>query len=426
MVENVNAESCAKPMSDLFNSKTEPIPQIRPDLDVIPVQNNGDSYLYFHDIRGYTTDDFALDYGARNLLALLDGRKSINDLKPYLGKEVNDDQLLEYIRFLDKNRVLFSSHYQTYAEQFEREYEQADVHHSVTAGNSYPADPKELRSYLDDAFTTYGGNEKYSSDQPIKAMYAPHIDPRVGMQTYVESFQALKNLKPKRVVLLATSHYSSLHNNLYKNKPFIVSSKDFAMPLGTVRADREAISRLMQNAKSAGLTNQDRAHRIEHSIELHILFLQYIWNHEYSIVPIVVGGFDELFYMNESHLSFQLDTFARQLREQFGNEEETFFLISGDLAHVGKKFGDDQPAATMRKEVEQFDEHFFEAAESGSTEQMLSLMKRNYDPYRICGFPPLYIFLKAFPDLKGQAISYDCWDETERESAVTFGSIIYP
>lgn len=410
--------------SELFNSKTKPVPRIRPDLDVIPVRNNGDSYLYFHDMRGYVTDDFALDYDVRNLLTLLDGRKNINDLKPYLGKGVNVDQLLEYIRFLDENRVLYSSHFQTYAEQLEREYEQANVHHSVTAGSSYPADPEELRAFLDDAFATHGGNKMHTSAQTIKAMYAPHIDLRVGMKTYVESFRALKNLKPKRVVMLATSHYAGLHANLYQNKPFIVSSKDFAMPMGTVPADREAIGRLMENAEETGVSGHDRAHRMEHSIELHLLFLQHIWDHDFSIIPIVIGGFDELFYMQDSHLSYQIANFARQLREQFG-DDDTLFLISGDMAHVGKKFDDEQPAATKRKEVEQFDEHFLEAGESGSTERMLNLIKRNYNPYRICGFPPLYTFLKAFPNLKGHTISYDRWDETERESAVTFGSILY-
>ena len=412
-------------MSELFNSKTEPIPRVRPDIDVIPIQDNGNSYLYFHDMRGYVTDDFALDRSAGTILSLLNGRNSINDLKPNLGNGVDTNQLLQYVRFLDENRVLHSPHFRSYAEQYEREYEQADVHHSVTAGSSYPADPEALIVHLDEAFEKYGENCVKKTSGSVKALYAPHIDPRVGMKTYVESFGLIKDLKPKRVVMLATSHYSGLHADLYKNKPFIISGKDFAMPMGTVPADREAISRLMEDAEASGLTDRDRAHRIEHSIELHLLFLQYIWNHDFSIVPIVIGGFDELFYMNGTHLGHQLDNFTGRLRHQFGNDEETLFLISGDLAHVGKKFGDDQPATTMKEEVGQFDEQFLEAGTSGSTDSMLSLLKRNYDPYRICGFPPLYTYLKAFPEVTGKTVGYDRWDETERESAVTFGSILY-
>ena len=52
-------------------------------------------------------------------------------------------------------------------------------------------------------------------------------------------------------------------------------------------------------------------------------------------------------------------------------------------------------------------------------------MKSNFDAYRICGFSPLMSLMKAMPDLKGKRVSYDVWDEKERESAVTFGSILY-
>jgi hypothetical protein len=52
-------------------------------------------------------------------------------------------------------------------------------------------------------------------------------------------------------------------------------------------------------------------------------------------------------------------------------------------------------------------------------------MSEKYDPYRICGYPPLYSFLKTKPDLKGEVLTYDIWDESERESGVSFGSIIY-
>jgi hypothetical protein len=56
---------------------------------------------------------------------------------------------------------------------------------------------------------------------------------------------------------------------------------------------------------------------------------------------------------------------------------------------------------------------------------MLELMSRKYDPYRICGYPPLYSFLNIFPKLEGEILTYDIWDETERESGVSFGSILY-
>lgn len=408
----------------LFDSKTKPVPRLRSDLDIIPINENGDAYLYFRDMQGYAPPNFALDRSVAPFLSLFDGRQSIQDLNGRLGNGTTTDDVLQFVRFLDENLLLYSPYFKSRAEEVETQYEGASVHEAITAGSSYPANPKELKAYLDDAFQNYGQAQEPASDD-IKALYAPHIDPRVGMKTYVESFARLRHLKPKRVVILATSHYAGLHHKIYQNKPFIVSKKDFAMPMGTVPADRDAIAALLNSPEATGLTNHDRAHRIEHSIELHLLFLQYIWQHNFSIVPIIVSSFDDLFYMEDGLRGDQIENFSSLLREQFAEDNDTFFSISGDLAHVGKKFGDPQPANDIKDEVAVFDEHFLSAGKKNSPGDMLQLLSKEQDPYRICGFPPLYAFLKTFPKLKGSVISYDRWDETERKSAVTFGSILY-
>ena len=408
----------------LFDSTTNPIPPIRRDLEIIPIKENGTSYLYFHDARGYAPENFALNQQVATILNLLDGQKSIEDLSPYLGEGVGTGQLLDYIQFLDEHRLLHSDYFRKYAEEVEQKYEASDVHKSVTAGLSYPADPDELKDYLDEAFSNVESSE---NDHPknIRALYAPHIDPRVGLDSYAKAFSKIRNLEPRRVVILATSHYAGMYPEIYEDKPFIISNKNVEMPLGTIKSDKDAVQNLLKNADKTGLIAKDRAHRIEHSIELHLLFLSYIWNHDYSIVPIVVNGFDELLYMPDGHQGKQIDAFARQLNQQFSGDEDTFFLISGDLAHIGKKFGDPQPAQQLFEEVKAFDKKFIKSAEAGAEEDMLELMKEDLDPYRICGFPPLYVFLKSMPELKGNTINYDLWDEQERESAVSFASILY-
>jgi len=411
---------------NLFNSKSAPIPEVRRELEIIPVKNNGQSYLYFYDTLGYLTQNFALDQSAGTLLSLIDGRKSIEDLSPYLGNGVTTDQLLTYIQLLDQHRLLRSEHFKQYSEFLERQYEQSDIHKSVTAGYSYPADPKELKEYLDEAFSNTIV-EREQNTSKMKALYAPHIDPRVGMESYVKAFSAIRNIKPERVVILATSHYAGLHSKIYSNRPFVISSKNFELPMGRVKADREAIDELLSASEDTdtGLTAHDRAHRVEHSIELHLLFLNYLWDHEYKIIPILVNSLDDLLYMRDGHRSKQVDAFAELIYEKFGADEETFFLISGDLAHIGKKFGDAKAAGEMLPDVKKYDRRFMKYAENSDEKKLLDLISESYDPYRICGYPPLYTFLKSMKNLKGRVLDYDLWDEQERESAVSFGSILY-
>ncbi len=408
----------------LFSSKTEPIPELRRDLQVIPIQENGSALLYFHDQREYATPDFALKREAGQLLSLFDGQKSINDLAPHLGKDVSKDDLLQFIQLLDKNRVLASRYFEQHAETVEAQYEKSTVHQSVTAGASYPADPHELKEYLEDAFAKHAKGNVKTVDS-AKALYAPHIDPRVALDSYIKAFAPIRDLKPKRVVMLATSHYAGLYPNLYQNDPFILIDKDFEMPLGTIPRDQKAIQELQHTDSDMGISSHDRAHRMEHSLELHLLFLSYLWDHEYEIVPFVTRGLDDLLYMEDGHLGQQLDNFSSFLNKKYGDDKDTFFLISGDLSHIGKKFGDDSPAATMFDDIEDFDNQFLDFGSNNDRESMLSLMKDEYDPYRVCGFPPLYTFLQTMPNVEGEILSYDLWDERDRESAVTFGSILY-
>lgn len=414
-------------MSDqqLFDSKSQPIPPLRPDLQLIPVQENGNVLLFFRDQRGYATPDFALNREAGQLLTLFDGQKSINDLESYMGNGVGKDDLLTFIRFLDKNRLLASDYFEQYAEEVEQDYEQSDVHPSVTAGSSYPQDPDELKQYLDKAFAGHDSDQSEEHAPLPKALYAPHIDPRVALESYVKAFTPIRTLKPKRVVLLATSHYAGFYPEIYHERPFVLVNKDFKLPLGTIRRDKQTIRELINADTQAGITTRDRAHRMEHSIELHLLFLSYLWNQDFRIVPFLIRGLDELYYMKKGALGQQLANFSALLSEKFSEDDNTFFLISGDLAHFGKKFGDRSAASTMFDEVATFDQQFLKYGSQNDRSALLDLMKENYDPYRICGFPPLYTFLQSMPDLKGEILSYDLWDERERNSAVTFGSILY-
>lgn len=408
----------------LFDSYTDPIPSIRYDIQRIPIQDNGRSFIYFYDQLGYATPDFALPTDAEPILSLIDGTRSVNHIIKFSSDEVTKEQILGYARFLDEHGLLDSEYFAAHAELIESEYEQSNVHRSVTAGSSYPSEPEKLTAFLNKAFDNYENSEPVDT---AKALYTPHIDPRFGMKSYVKAFSSIKKLKPMRVFILATSHYSGLYNNEYSNKPFIISNKDFDLPNGLVKSDREAISLIKQQTahdEIFGTSFSDRAHRIEHSIELPLLFLNHIWKHDFMIIPVLVGNFDQLYYARDGFLAHQIEAFTYLLNQQF-NDESTFFLISGDLAHFGKKFGDQQPASELFNKVKVFDEGFLEAGADNDSKKMLGMMSSEHDPYRICGFPPLYTFLNVFPNLDGKVLSRELWDEAERESAVSFGSIIY-
>lgn len=405
--------------SYIFDSLSKPIPEIRRDLQVIPIQENGSDLLYFYDSMGYLTPNFALDRKVEPILSLLTGHQSINQITTTLNSSLSDEDLLHFVQLLDTHKALDSELFQHASEQTEEEFENSGSRKPAFAGETYPADPQELKEYLKGLLTE--SKKPISDSEPVKALYAPHIDLRVGNSAYGEAFSSLRHLKPKRVVILATAHYPGYYGDFYEGTPFIGSRKNFELPGRELKTDQKAMERLAEN--SSGFTLNDRAHRIEHSIELHLLFISHLWKHDFEIMPVLVSGFDELFYYSHSDLGEKVDSFSSQIRSL--DNGNTFFLISGDLSHVGKKFGDVLPANSIREKVEQVDQQFIEHAVQGDHKKLLQQVGSDYDSTRICGFSPLYTFLKAFPESEGKLINYSWWDEKERESAVSYGSICY-
>lgn len=404
-----------------FTSLSRRVPELRRDLQIIPVQNNGQKLLYFHDSMGYTPQNFALDESTGPLLSLISGSYSISQMAELLNHQVQKEELLGFIQLLDENRLLNSSLFWEYAEQTESAFEKKTSRKPVLAGNNYPADPSELDRFTNQLFDRHN---KTNSPKNIRALYAPHIDISVSDGQYADAFSVLQSIKPKRVLILGTSHYAGANGDFYDNLPFIGSSKTFDLPGRSLKADHTILKKLKAGSPENGFTLHDRAHRIEHSIELHLLFASAIWKHDFSIVPILVAGFDELFYHESGHLAGQIERFTSELKSLI--DDDTFILVSGDLSHVGKKFGDKEPAKELKKRVTAIDRQFLEIAETGEANQLLHLLKKEHDATRICGFAPLYTFLKLTEGkVTGTQIKYSWWDEHERESAVSFGSIAF-
>jgi predicted class III extradiol MEMO1 family dioxygenase len=82
-------------------------------------------------------------------------------------------------------------------------------------------------------------------------------------------------------------------------------------------------------------------------------------------------------------------------------------------------------ASEIIEDVRKFDENYLNAAKEAKMKDIHQIMGDSEDQYRICGFPPLALFLHAFPEAKGTLIDYDYWDESEQKSGVTFAAIGY-
>lgn len=180
------------------------------------------------------------------------------------------------------------------------------VREPAVAGMFYPADPDELRSMLQ-AYM----REATPPQTAPKAMILPHAGYIYSGPVAATGYSCLLKYHNtfSRVVLLGPAH----------RVPFsgiaVPASQAFMTPLGAVAIDRDAIKRLIDLPQVHRL---DEAHRLEHSLEVHLPFLQVSLD-EFSLVPLVVGeaGAEEVC----------------EVLEALAGDSRTIIIVSSDLSH---------------------------------------------------------------------------------------------
>lgn len=183
------------------------------------------------------------------------------------------------------------------------------IRQTAVAGTFYPADPAELQQMIDGFIEN---TPPPADDAPIpRAIIAPHAgyiySGPVAASAYARIIPA--HNKFTRVVLLGPSHrvpFSGLAAS---------SATQFATPLGLIPLDTEEIQSLVSLPQVEIL---DDAHLYEHSLEVHLPFLQTVLD-EFTLIPLVVGDTDA--------------EEVAQVLERFIDDEHTLIVISSDLSH---------------------------------------------------------------------------------------------
>ncbi|MCW8915636.1 MAG: AmmeMemoRadiSam system protein B [Magnetovibrio sp.] len=177
----------------------------------------------------------------------------------------------------------------------------------AVAGQFYPADAATLSRQVM-AFLAEAGEDVST---PPKALIAPHAGYVYSGPVAAHAYAHIAPLKGtvKRVVLLGPCHRVAVQG-------LALSSADsFQTPLGLVPIDHSQDDQL--NA-IVGVETFDATHAQEHSLEVHIPFLQVILG-AFELLPIVVGNANP-------------EMVANVLENLWGGPE-TLIVISSDLSH---------------------------------------------------------------------------------------------
>lgn len=183
-----------------------------------------------------------------------------------------------------------------------------NIREPAVAGSFYPGQPQQL---VDNVNALLVAVSAISRATPPKAIIVPHAGYIYSGATAARAYATLEANATaiRRVVLLGPVHRVPVRGLA------LPGADVFATPLGTIKIDREAdatIAALPQVVISAA------AHRLEHSLEVQLPFLQTVLD-DFKLVPLAVG-----------------DASAEQVAEvleQLWGGPETLIVISSDLSH---------------------------------------------------------------------------------------------
>jgi len=181
-----------------------------------------------------------------------------------------------------------------------------EVRPPAVAGMFYPAEPQQLESMVRDFLA-----QVENRGPTPKAVIVPHAGYIYSGPIAASAYSRLASSRNtiKRVILLGPAHrlrFSGLAAS---------SAEAFATPLGQVPVDTKAVQQALQLPQVQYL---DAAHVQEHSLEVHLPFLQMVLD-DFKLVPFVVGDAEPA----------EVD----QVLELFWGGPETLIVISSDLSH---------------------------------------------------------------------------------------------
>jgi AmmeMemoRadiSam system protein B len=178
---------------------------------------------------------------------------------------------------------------------------------AAVAGLFYPGDPGALAR----ALTALLGEARAKAPTVPKALIAPHAGYVYSGPIAASAYALLAPARDviKRVVLLGPTHRVAVRGLA------LPAATRFATPLGIVDLDLEAVEKLRALPQ---VIVSEAAHALEHSLEVHLPFLQTVLT-DFKLVPLAVGHVEP-------------EDVAAVLESLYGGPE-TLIVVSSDLSH---------------------------------------------------------------------------------------------
>ncbi len=259
---------------------------------------------------------------------------------------------------------------------------------AVVAGSFYAANQQSLEQQIKDCFLHHIGpgllpTNDQKKERKIIGIISPHAGFMYSGPVAAHNYLQLSLEKaPKTIIILGPNHRG------VGGEISLISSGQWETPLGTVEIDESISKKILAHDEKRIIRDDSEAHRYEHSIEVQLPFLQFIYaTEDYKFVPISITN---------QQLSM-INYLSQIIYEIIKDNYRDFLLIaSSDFTHY-----EDQESARHKdfeaiKEILKMDsELFYKTIQNNRAS--------------ICGPGPISVIMETCKKLsitKGQLLKY--------------------
>ncbi|MEM2119344.1 MAG: AmmeMemoRadiSam system protein B [Candidatus Bathyarchaeia archaeon] len=259
----------------------------------------------------------------------------------------------------------------------------AKVRLPTQAGAFYEASPQQLKKQIEDCFLSELGPKRLPKKNQAKlentvGLVCPHAGYMFSGPVAAHAYYELaSDGTPDLVVILGPNHTG------YGSALAVMNEGVWRTPLGDVAVDSETANVIAKESKIIDI--DESAHRYEHSIEVQLPFLQYLYGSQFKIVPIC-------FLMQDL-------ASAREVGQAVGKilvDKNAVVVASSDMSHY-----EPQQKATQK------DKLVLEAVEAMDEEVFLSLVEKHN--VSACGAGPIAAAIAAARVMGGKKAKLLCY-----------------
>jgi AmmeMemoRadiSam system protein B len=262
-----------------------------------------------------------------------------------------------------------------------------------------------------------------------RGVIAPHLDYGRGWLNYASVYGRFRVAeRPERVLILGTNHFGL-------SSGVCACDKGYETALGVCEADTELLEKLKGRLGAEGaskLLANRYDHEREHSVELHIPWIQHVFGTDAGgRYPKVLGVLvhDPAVNNGESYdgQGLSLDAFVEAMKGALGEVGgRTLIVSSADLSHCGPAFGDEaplagegEPAVGARNKVFQHDQDLLGHVANRRIPELIAAMAWQQNPTRWCSTGNLIATLRLTEPGEVKLLNYAAAMDQEGMSMVT-------